>query len=649
MLADTGQGIAWNTAPGSVVENSSMKHAAPVLSLCLALTVVGPASRAHAAPPPPAAEKLRPDLFLAIGRQDADAVKALLAQGADPNARNTIQMTALMIAAKTGSVEVVNALLAAGAEVNAPSPFGSALTFAGFDSKPEMMRLLLDKGADVSASRPDRISILMLAARAGNAAMVRQLLARKADLAATDSQGSTSLSYAARAGKTEAARVLLDAGAAVDAADAEGWTPLMHAAVNGHAAVAGLLVNKGASLKAKDKKGRTALLLAASYGDYPELARVLLDGGAETGATDAKGRTALALAEARGYEESVKLLREKHAPGASGVSSVLRTPRQAAEAGLRQVEQSMQLFAKRTGCVSCHHQGIAQFTTGFARAHGFAINEALAQEQGKRVLAAVEEIHPQLHQAAQDASEIKNVPIVDVGDYASTYGTLFLGLAEHKQPPSESLADAALVLARMQTPEGDWRFGLYREPVQSSFFTMTALAVRGMRTYAPKQHAAEIEQRVVRAKEWLLTAPTAGTEDRAFRLLGLKWAGATVEERRKALAELSATQRPDGGWAQLPSLKSDAYATGSVLFALNQGGDVPVTDPAYQRGIRFLLRTQEDDGTWYVYKRAIPGNNYFDTGFPYGQSQYVSHAAACWATLALILAEGPGAQQTFAH
>ncbi len=64
----------------------------------------------------------------------------------------------------------------------------------------------------------------------------------------------------------------------------------------------------------------------------------------------------------------------------------------------------------------------------------------------------------------------------------------------------------------------------------------------------------------------------------------------------------------------------------------------------YQRGVRFLLRTQEADGSWFVNKRAIPLNNYFDTGFPHGQSQYASFNATCWATMALLPATIPPQQ-----
>jgi Squalene-hopene cyclase C-terminal domain len=173
--------------------------------------------------------------------------------------------------------------------------------------------------------------------------------------------------------------------------------------------------------------------------------------------------------------------------------------------------------------------------------------------------------------------------------------------------------------------------------MESSQFTMTALALRVMQTYGPRDRARELAQRTQRARAWLLRAEARTTEDMAFRLLGLKWAGGNLAERRKGIEELCAGQRPDGGWAQLAGMPSDAYATGQALFALNQAGEVAVTDPVYQRGTRFLLQTQDDDGSWFLNKRALPGNNYFDAEFPHGQSQYASFAATCWATMALLL------------
>ena len=71
---------------------------------------------------------------------------------------------------------------------------------------------------------------------------------------------------------------------------------------------------------------------------------------------------------------------------------------------------------------------------------------------------------------------------------------------------------------------------------------------------------------------------------------------------------------------------------------------MPVTHEAYRRGVNFLLRTQDEDGSWYVSKRAMPANNYLDAGFPHGESQYISYGATAWATMALMLATEPPAR-----
>jgi hypothetical protein len=55
----------------------------------------------------------------------------------------------------------------------------------------------------------------------------------------------------------------------------------------------------------------------------------------------------------------------------------------------------------------------------------------------------------------------------------------------------------------------------------------------------------------------------------------------------------------------------------------------------YQQGVRFLLKTQREDGSWYVRTRAIPLQPYFDSEFPHGRDQFISAAATNWATMAL--------------
>jgi squalene cyclase len=137
------------------------------------------------------------------------------------------------------------------------------------------------------------------------------------------------------------------------------------------------------------------------------------------------------------------------------------------------------------------------------------------------------------------------------------------------------------------------------------------------------------------AAAWLQSVRPKDTEDRVFRLFGLTWAGAESATRQAALRDLVATQRPDGGWAQLPALTSDAYATGEALVALAEAGMRP-DEAVYRRGVDYLLRTQLTDGSWFVPSRSIPTQVYFESGFPHGVHQFISAAATNWSTLALI-------------
>src|ERR1035438_511662 len=127
-----------------------------------------------------------------------------------------------------------------------------------------------------------------------------------------------------------------------------------------------------------------------------------------------------------------------------------------------------------------------------------------------------------------------------------------------------------------------------------------------------------------------------------WRLLGLAWAGNDKDATQKASRELLAAQRADGGWSDIGPMESTAYATGRALVALPTAG-LSVSDAAYQRGVRYLLDTQLEDGSWYVRTRAMAFQPYFDAGFPHGFDQWISAAGTNWATMALSLVSPPSA------
>ena len=91
-------------------------------------------------------------------------------------------------------------------------------------------------------------------------------------------------------------------------------------------------------------------------------------------------------------------------------------------------------------------------------------------------------------------------------------------------------------------------------------------------------------------------------------------------------------------------MKSDAYATGSVLVTLHEAGELSVADPVWKSGIDYLLRTQKPDGSWHVRTRAEPLQVYFESGFPHGKDQFISAYATGWSTKSLLLALGEGKQ-----
>lgn len=68
---------------------------------------------------------------------------------------------------------------------------------------------------------------------------------------------------------------------------------------------------------------------------------------------------------------------------------------------------------------------------------------------------------------------------------------------------------------------------------------------------------------------------------------------------------------------------------------------MPAEDEVYRRGLAFLLRTQFDDGSWFVASRTWPFQQHFDSGFPHGRDQWISAPATAWAAMAMLLAIDP--------
>ena len=166
----------------------------------------------------------------------------------------------------------------------------------------------------------------------------------------------------------------------------------------------------------------------------------------------------------------------------------------------------------------------------------------------------------------------------------------------------------------------------------------TAMAMRVMQVFGTPAMKAELDPRMARARAYLANAKAATNDEAAMQILGLHWAGGNAAKVSALGKALAGTQHADGGWSQNPNLASDAYATGEALYALKEAGVLEASGAAYQKGVKLLMDTQREDGSWYVRSRAPKFQPYFQSGFPHDHDQWISSAGTSWAVRALIAA-----------
>jgi hypothetical protein len=212
--------------------------------------------------------------------------------------------------------------------------------------------------------------------------------------------------------------------------------------------------------------------------------------------------------------------------------------------------------------------------------------------------------------------------------------------------PRTQVTDAIVrYLVASQSADGGWQTPEGRRPPMNAGKVQTAaLAIYAIKNYAPEIEKPNCEKAIASSVAWLVKAKPVTNQDHAFRLLGLAWGGASAAVIRQEAKSLAALQRADGGWSQLPAMASDAYATGEAVFALGAADRMTLSDPVFRKGVDYLLSAQANDGSWHVRSRAIWLQPYLDSGFPYGQDQFISTAGTAWATLALTLATEPARQ-----
>jgi ankyrin repeat protein len=571
-------------------------------------------------------------LMHSVVESDVKMMKLMIDGHADVNGKNALDSTALMYAAT--NFAKAKLLVDAGADVNAKGKRGAtpmSVAVTTFGSTP-VLKLLVSKGA----LPEDRL--MAAAAAKGDLEAIRYLLS--IGVPAGDA-ASSSVAAAIQARCEACVRLLVEKGAPANGARPNGTLSTTAGASTGSVLndsvkrampeVSQFLLEHGASLESKDRESFTLLMQAVLSMEPPpardRMVEWLLSKGVDPNAKNDRGDTAYLLAARVGIPSTLDLLVKA---GAMEVKEEWPKPAGAAsaEAAVKKILPLLEMGGepgfKARGCVSCHSNSLPAMAVGLARKKGFAVNE---EQIKKEVGFAVATDMPYLEPNRLGSS---------IGGGSDTIGYTLMGMAAAGSP-ADSLSDAHIhYLSLNQAIDGAFRNTSYRPPSEYGAFTTTAVALRAIKLYPLPGRREEFEERIGRAKRWLLSAKPFSIEERSMQLNALADAGASASERAQFVKALKSAQNQDGSWSQLPGIRSDAYATGEVLYALHVSGDVPVKDPVYEKGVEWLLRNQLADGSWFAPTRAVPVQPHTFESFPNGWHQFISEAASSWATMALL-------------
>jgi ankyrin repeat protein len=261
-----------------------------------------------------AASDLDTKLLAAAQQANAAEVRALLAAGADANARASDGSTPLLYAAHFADADSVQALLGAKADPNLANRYGVApMHEAALRADASLLKTLIAAGAKVDLALPQGETPLMLASRTSGVEAVRLLIEHGANVNVVEQwQGQTPLMYAAAYDRGEVAAALIKSGANANARTpindlperkpavryfveipVAGFTPVMFAARSGALTALRALIDGKADLNATTPEGFSPVVIALDNLHF-DAAMVLVEGGAS-----ADGGGLYAVVEAR--------------------------------------------------------------------------------------------------------------------------------------------------------------------------------------------------------------------------------------------------------------------------------------------------------------------------------------------------------------
>jgi len=305
-----------------------------------------------------------------------------------------------------------------------------------------------------------------------------------------------------------------------------------------------------------------------------------------------------------------------------------KTPRKAIEQGLVFLEKDATSWRKDRQCATCHHGTMTVWAMTEAKARGFTVESEAYSDAVKWTKERLKDIDKP--RDTRPGWNMVNTPAVFLA-------TMALCNPKQEALSQEELKKIAGHLLRHQEENGSWAWSLAPAknrppPVFESDEVVTLLAFAALGPQVPPDAKEKSEAHAGREKAlaWLQKSEANDTTQaeaiRLFRDLRESKLAKEIQPRKDALLK---RQNRDGGWSQVKDAPSDAFATGQALYFLNVAG-VKNNDPSVERGVAFLVKTQNDDGSWPMKSRAHPGEKPFTNPVP------ITYFGSAWATMGLM-------------
>ena len=246
------------------------------------------------------------DFFLACEEGNLEKVEEFIKQGYDVNKKDGIYgRTPVMYAAGEGRYDVVKCLIDHGADVSQKNFANRTLLhFASEGGSLKVVELLLSTSESVHVDEEDdgHRTPLMLAAGKGHDDVLLWLIDHSADVNKKDCNEQTAFDYACEYGHLKVVKLLLSKGVEIDLEDDYHWVPLILAAKNGHSDVFLCLMNHCDDVSKKDTHHRTALHYASEYG-HLKVVEFLCNRNLQINEEDRSQCTPLMLAAGKGHND----------------------------------------------------------------------------------------------------------------------------------------------------------------------------------------------------------------------------------------------------------------------------------------------------------------------------------------------------------